>query len=122
MDININSWKDKFFNLPGIKAQLKMSPLLRGEDIKSYGNISNSFKSAVLIILYLKNEKLHLLLTKRSTKLKKHRGQISFPGGKMDEIDKDLLQTALREAKEEVGFDIDSEIIGRPYTIINSYY
>ncbi len=112
MDINTKIWKDKFLNLPGLKAQLKMSPVLRNEDIKSFGDMKDSFKSAVLVILFLKNDKLYLLLTKRSAKLKKHRGQISFPGGKMDEIDENLLQTALREAKEEVGFDSNSEIIG----------
>ena len=112
MDINTDIWKDKFLKLPGLEAQLKMSPVLRDEDIKGFGDMSNSFKSAVLVIIFLKNNKLNLLLTKRSAKLKKHRGQISFPGGKMDDIDDNLLQTALREAKEEVGFDTNSEIIG----------
>ncbi len=112
MDININSWKEKFLVLPGLDAQIKMSPVLRNEDIKSFGDLNNSFKSAVLIIMFLKNDRVHLLLTKRSNKLKKHRGQISFPGGKMDEIDQNLMQTALREAKEEIGFDINSQIIG----------
>jgi len=51
------------------------------------------------------NEGPSLLLTRRSHKLRNHAGQISFPGGTQDETDGDLLQTALRETREEVGLD-----------------
>lgn len=46
---------------------------------------------------------LHLLLTKRSSALKHHPGQIAFPGGKQDESDADVIEAALREAREEIG-------------------
>lgn len=46
-----------------------------------------------------------LILTKRSTRLKHHPGQIAFPGGRKDETDRDLVQTALREAQEEIGLN-----------------
>lgn len=46
-----------------------------------------------------------LILTKRSTKLKHHPGQIAFAGGRMDDTDRDLTHTALREAQEEIGLD-----------------
>ena len=48
-------------------------------------------------------EDAHLLLTVRSQAVEHHKGQISFPGGMKDEEDQDLLETALREAYEEVG-------------------
>lgn len=46
---------------------------------------------------------LDLILTKRSSALKHHPGQIAFPGGKKDEGDADVIATALREAEEEIG-------------------
>lgn len=55
-----------------------------------------------------------LLLTQRSPKLRNHAGQISFPGGKPDGGDGDLVTTALREAQEEVGLEIGrAEVVGR---------
>lgn len=46
-----------------------------------------------------------LVLTKRSSKLSKHAGEVSFPGGRMEKDDADLGFTALREAREEIGLD-----------------
>ena len=45
--------------------------------------------------------------------LKDHPGQISFPGGRVDEVDDTYIETALREAKEEIGIDRNHiEILG----------
>jgi len=60
-------------------------------------------KAAVLILLYPKDNELHVLLTKRTEDVEHHKGQISFPGGSMDDEDPDLVATALRETEEEVG-------------------
>ncbi|MNK62673.1 putative NUDIX hydrolase [compost metagenome] len=69
--------------------------------------------SAVLVPVLVSAEGLSLLYTKRSEALNHHRGQISFPGGKWSPEDPTLLDTALREADEEVGLDpCDVEVLG----------
>ena len=69
--------------------------------------------AAVLVPLYKKGEDCHLLFTKRSDQVKYHKGEISFPGGVVDEEDLELISTALREAHEEIGLKkSDVQIIG----------
>jgi 8-oxo-dGTP pyrophosphatase MutT (NUDIX family) len=58
--------------------------------------------AAVLLPLVMRDE-LTLLLTQRSSQLRAHSGQVAFPGGRTDESDQDAVDTALREAHEEVG-------------------
>lgn len=50
----------------------------------------------------------HVILTKRSSHLKHHPGQIAFPGGKQDDGDADVVAAALREADEEIGLPKDN--------------
>lgn len=64
--------------------------------------------AAVLICLYYHNGELHVLFTERARHLKHHAGQISFPGGKVEPSDNDLVHTAYREAKEEIGLCTES--------------
>jgi 8-oxo-dGTP pyrophosphatase MutT (NUDIX family) len=69
--------------------------------------------AAVLVPLFRKGEDCHLLFTKRSEQVKYHKGEISFPGGVVDEEDAELERTALREAFEEIGLKgEDVQIIG----------
>jgi 8-oxo-dGTP pyrophosphatase MutT (NUDIX family) len=69
-------------------------------------------RAAVLIPLFKKNGEYHVLLTRRTEKVSHHKGQISFPGGRQDHGE-DLLATALREAKEEMGIEEkDVRILG----------
>ncbi|MEW6735238.1 MAG: CoA pyrophosphatase [Acidobacteriota bacterium] len=63
--------------------------------------------SAVLVPLFSKEGHLHMLFTKRTNNLRNHPGQISFPGGRRDESDASLLETALRETEEELGLSRD---------------
>jgi 8-oxo-dGTP pyrophosphatase MutT (NUDIX family) len=69
--------------------------------------------AAVLVPLFKKGEECHLLFTKRTDQVKYHKGEISFPGGGVDEEDSKLEETALREADEEIGLKgSDVQIIG----------
>jgi 8-oxo-dGTP pyrophosphatase MutT (NUDIX family) len=61
--------------------------------------------AAVLILLYPENGVIHTVFMQRHNYDGVHGGQISFPGGKKEASDKDLIQTALREAEEETGAD-----------------
>ncbi|WP_286236721.1 CoA pyrophosphatase [Neptuniibacter halophilus] len=63
---------------------------------------TNQPKASVLIAL-TDDPDPEVILTKRSSRLSTHSGEIAFPGGKHDDTDPDLLYTALREAHEEVG-------------------
>ncbi len=60
--------------------------------------------AAVLIPVVARDE-LTVLLTQRTDTLKRHAGQIAFPGGRMEPTDGDPKATALREAQEEIGLD-----------------
>ncbi len=59
--------------------------------------------AAVLVALYRDGGRLHAVFTRRRDDLRRHPGEISFPGGRHDDTDPDLLATALREAEEEIG-------------------
>ena len=59
--------------------------------------------AAVLLPLYHKEGKYHILFTKRTKKVEYHKGQISFPGGACDPEDRSPADTALRETFEEIG-------------------
>lgn len=69
--------------------------------------------AAVLVPLFSKDGLVHVLLTKRSELVEHHKGEISFPGGKLDDTDPDLLSCALRETEEEVGIEpVDVRVVG----------
>ncbi|WP_325893039.1 CoA pyrophosphatase [Grimontia sp. NTOU-MAR1] len=63
--------------------------------------------AAVMIALAERDGELHVLFTKRAMHLKHHPGQISFPGGKAEESDTDIVATAIREMEEEIGVTTD---------------
>lgn len=60
-------------------------------------------ESAVLVPIYLAAGEPHLVLTRRRSDLRRHAGEICFPGGRRDVTDRTLADTALREAEEEIG-------------------
>jgi 8-oxo-dGTP pyrophosphatase MutT (NUDIX family) len=61
--------------------------------------------AAVLVALLRHQDELHVLYTRRSDRLASHRGEVAFPGGRVDRRDPHLLAAALREAHEEVGIE-----------------
>ncbi|HNY48329.1 MAG TPA: CoA pyrophosphatase, partial [Casimicrobium sp.] len=80
--------------------------------------------AGVLILLVERDDQLNVVLTQRTAHLHDHAGQISFPGGRMDELDADIIATALREAEEEVGTDNSLiEVVGTlpNYVTITAY-
>ena len=69
--------------------------------------------AAVLVPLYLRDGDLHAVFTRRRDDMRRHPGEISFPGGRQDEDEFDLRDTALRESEEEIGLHPDEvELIG----------
>ena len=69
--------------------------------------------AGVLVPIICQGNHARLILTKRSSALKHHPGQIAFPGGKQDADDADITATALREAQEEIGLDqANLEVLG----------
>jgi len=62
-------------------------------------------RAAVLAPIVYRDDEPHLILTRRTMTVAKHKGQISFPGGVAEPEDPDTIGTALREAEEEIGLD-----------------
>jgi 8-oxo-dGTP pyrophosphatase MutT (NUDIX family) len=75
--------------------------------------VRGATNAAVLVPLYLDQGRLHAVFTKRQDDLRRHPGEISFPGGRYEEGEPDLSVTALREAHEEIGLPADAvDIVG----------
>jgi 8-oxo-dGTP pyrophosphatase MutT (NUDIX family) len=77
--------------------------------------------ASVLVVIYGKFP--IIVMTKKPKHMKFHAGEISFPGGKLDSIDSNLLETALRETREEIGLSLrEDQIIGQldPVITLNS--
>jgi 8-oxo-dGTP pyrophosphatase MutT (NUDIX family) len=88
--------------LPGKKAQLKMASAIRNKEVDFNYDTSTATMSSVLILLYPQLNKINTVFILRQTYEGVHSGQVSFPGGRIEENDKSLIDTALREAQEEV--------------------
>lgn len=89
--------------LPGLDSQMKMVPGIRKKEMEKRKWSDNAKKAAVLICFYpLACGKIHLAMIRRNEYDGVHSGQISFPGGKAEAEDRDLVHTALREAEEEI--------------------
>lgn len=96
-------------SLPGEEAQQLMAPSSRNPKLVRHHKSPRL--SAVLILLYPKNEHWHLALIKRNSYKGKHSAQISLPGGKMEQEDSNLKACALRETFEEIGLHCDEDAV-----------
>lgn len=68
-------------------------------------SIEGFHHAGVLVPVVYRRDGPRLLFTKRTEAVESHKGQVSFPGGTVEEGDRDIVQTALREAEEEIGID-----------------
>jgi 8-oxo-dGTP pyrophosphatase MutT (NUDIX family) len=94
---------------PDELSELLLSP----EEAREMESPGGSHDAAVLIPLYLDSGDLHAVYTKRRDDLRRHAGEISFPGGRPDFPEEDLMVTALREAEEEIGLPREAvEVVG----------
>lgn len=86
-------------------AQAGLAPRERGDHMLNPGMVPREdlTRAGVLVPLVRRSEGLNILLTQRTAHLQAHAGQISFPGGRHEPQDNDLIATALRETREEVG-------------------
>jgi 8-oxo-dGTP pyrophosphatase MutT (NUDIX family) len=70
-------------------------------------------QAAVLIPIYSEKGEWYLVYTRRTEQVEQHRGQVSFPGGLVEELDQSAQETALREAEEEIGLKREAvQILG----------
>lgn len=99
--------------LPGKGAHNKLLPITR-KKYPAEPDLSLAKPSSVLILFYPQNSLPHILFIQRPQYDGVHSGQIAFPGGKAEDIDDNLRQTALRETNEEIGVNSqDVSIIGK---------
>lgn len=100
--------------LPGTEAQYKMANAERRINLARFKIPENPKKGAVLILLYESKGIIKFPLIVRPVYDGVHSGQISLPGGGVNENDENLEDTALRETEEETGvFKNKIEVVGR---------
>ena len=101
--------------LPGEEAQFVMAPLNRKRLNREKFGQENFIQSAVMLLLCMdENDNLFIPLTQRFEYAGVHSAQVSFPGGKFDDTDQSLVNTALRECDEEIGIEKEEiEILGQ---------
>lgn len=84
--------------------------------------LRGSLPEAAVLIPVTKADEPEIILTRRSQQMNTHGGQVAFPGGMKDSGDKSLIDTALREAKEEIGLELGSvEVIGALSQVLSKH-
>jgi 8-oxo-dGTP pyrophosphatase MutT (NUDIX family) len=104
MNFNIDYLKQRLkLELPGEAAHSAMSPVGRGNSSEAIKYAKNMRKSAVAIVLYTDQNSLSSVLIQRPTYEGVHSGQVCLPGGKKEDFEQYLHETAIRECVEETG-------------------
>ena len=99
----INNLELALWPLDHPRSQIPVRGLSLGD-----ADVAPQFNAAVLIPIILRQDGPTILFTHRSDELSLHAGQVSFPGGKIEDRDIDATATALRETHEEVGISTDA--------------
>ncbi|SDD08246.1 NUDIX hydrolase [Williamwhitmania taraxaci] len=108
----INSLRESLHKgLPGETVQRTMAPAARLKLMEHTIPDETTRMSAVLIPIFPHEGRAHIVFIKRQTYDGIHSAQVAFPGGKKEESDDNMLETALREAEEEVGIRPESVTI-----------
>lgn len=109
--------KLKKIELPGESYHYQLAPLFRQDELKRVNLEGKDPNYAgVVALLYPKNGETYMAFILRKTYKGVHSNQIGFPGGRYEEDDKNLLQTALRETEEEIGILTKNIEIIKPLT------
>ena len=118
MTMSMNMTKSDFLRAFQLSPLMPSTQGYRYPDHKRAGE-SQIKKDAAVLIALVEEQKLNgdtqlsILLTRRAAHLRHHGGQISFPGGKVEVFDDNIIATALRETEEEIGINKnDIEVIG----------
>lgn len=106
--------------LPGEAFHSKMAPMERLQELKKTAKDRNSARHAAVSVLFYPSESLEtrFVLILRKTYKGVHSAQVGFPGGKYEETDADLMETALRETEEEVGVPTSAVTVVKQLTEI----
>jgi 8-oxo-dGTP pyrophosphatase MutT (NUDIX family) len=103
-------------DVAGLKERLKRTPpafAVYGDDGTRRGNAALT-AAAVLVLIVRREPELTVIFTQRTTHLRAHSGQVSFPGGRAEPHDPTPEFTALREAQEEIGLPMERvEVVAR---------
>ncbi len=100
--------------LPGLKVQKEMSAYPRGRTGINFKYNGEPKESSVLIVLFENEDEIYFPMIQRPMYTGIHSGQIGLPGGKVEEHDKDRIETALRETEEEIGVNAgDIKVFGK---------
>ena len=101
--------------LLGLTSHLKMAPPTRKTELEvAKKAMQFAKKSAVMILLFHEGEKLKVVFIRRSFYVGIHAGQMAFPGGRYEDSDVTVEETAFRELEEEIGIKRDKiELLGR---------